>query len=61
MIKSFYEKIQRSKLVILFLCDEPPIKCAKTLWTNNKQNLLTFKEHFETNWNKATCYPVVSI
>ena len=53
-----YGAICDDQLVILFLCDKPPIKCAKSLWTNNRQILLTFKEHFQINWNKATCYPV---
>ena len=51
-----YGVICDNKLVIIFLCDKPPIKYAKTLWTNNRQILLNFKEHFEINWSKGICH-----
>ena len=53
-----YGAICDNEIAIILLTDGPPVKCAKSLWTNNRQILLTFKEHFEINWNKATCYPV---
>jgi len=47
-----------NKLAIIFLCKKPPIKVAKSFWTNNEQILQNFKEHFEINWQKALPYPV---
>ena len=55
-----YGAICDNELAIILLTSQPPVKCARSLWTNNKQLLITFKEHFEINWNKATCHPVIS-
>ena len=47
-----------NKLAIIFLCKKPPVKVAKSFWTNNEQIRQNFREHFEINWEKARPYPV---
>jgi hypothetical protein len=51
--KKPYGMLVDKKTTILFLDDVIPLKYSRTLWTNNKQITLNFKEHFEINWKKA--------
>ncbi|PVX25250.1 MAG: hypothetical protein CW691_05205 [Candidatus Bathyarchaeum sp.] len=51
-----YGAICDNQLAIICLDSEPPIKYSRTLWTNNEQILLNFKEHFNSSWENATTY-----
>ena len=47
-------------ILVIFLDEGTHLKCVRTLWTNNSQILLNFKEHFETLWNNSIPYQVKS-
>ena len=55
-----YFGIIDNDFVVVFLDEGTHLKCVRTLWTNNRQMLLNFKEHFETHWNNAIPYQVKS-
>ncbi len=44
----------------IFLTSNPPLKCSKTFWTNNKEILSNIKEHFELSWEKAKPYSLTT-
>ena len=48
-----YFGIIDNDFVVVFLDEGTHLKCVRTLWTNNSQMLLNFKEHFETRWNNS--------
>lgn len=53
-----YGVICDNNLAIVMLCKNPPVKVAKSFWTNNEQILQNFREHFEINWEKGIPYGV---
>ena len=53
-----YFGIIDNDFVVIFLDEGTHLKCVRTLWTNNSQMLLTFKEHFETHWHNSMPYQV---
>ena len=56
-LKSYFGIIDND-FVVIFLDEGTHLKCVRTLWTNNSQILLTFKEHFQTHWNNSLPYQV---
>jgi len=51
-----YGAICDNKFVVICLDPQPPIKCSRSLWTNNNQILLNFKQHFDVCWKNAISF-----
>jgi sugar-specific transcriptional regulator TrmB len=55
-----YGGICDDSFVFIFLTSNPPLKCSKTFWTNNKEILTNFKQHFELSWQNAKPYSLTT-
>ena len=51
-----YGAICDNEFVVICLDPQPPIKFSRSLWTNNNQILLNFKQHFDICWKTAISF-----
>ena len=47
-----------NKIAVIFLDRGPPLKCVRSLWTNNPEIVQNFREHFDVCWEKSVSCPV---
>jgi sugar-specific transcriptional regulator TrmB len=50
-----------NNMAVIFLDRGSHLKCVRSLWTNNPEIVLNFREHFNTCWEKSVSCPVQMI
>ncbi|KON33132.1 hypothetical protein AC477_01930 [miscellaneous Crenarchaeota group-1 archaeon SG8-32-1] len=47
-----------NKIAAVFLDKGTRLKCVRSLWKNNSEIVLNFKEHFDVCWQKSVSCPI---